>query len=116
MEGEGGGGAVREVGDCHRGRGAAVFVQEEDVREGGGFGGGEEIGKDQVAAVEADGGGEEESDFFAESCEAGGWAAGGGNQGSWVGQPGEETVFIVDALLGFGGFLVEGLVIFVVCS
>ena len=96
-----------EMRDGHGGGGAAVFMEEEDVGEGGGFGRGEQVGEDEVAAVEADRCREEESDLFAEGCEAGGGAAGGGDQRSWVGETGEEAVFVVDALLGFGGFLVE---------
>lgn len=38
VEGKGGRGAMREVRDCESGGGAAVLVQQEQVRKSGGIG------------------------------------------------------------------------------
>lgn len=84
MEGEGGGGAVGEVGDGHSRGGSAVFVQEDHVRKSRSFGRGEQVREDEVPPVEADGGWEEQSDLLAEGGEAGGGAAGGGDEGPGV--------------------------------
>lgn len=51
VEGKGSGGAVREVRNCERRRGAAVFVQQEQVRESGGIGARHQGREDQCAAV-----------------------------------------------------------------
>ena len=110
------GGAVREMGHRQRGGGSSVLVQEDEVRQAGGVCARDEVGEDEVPAVEADGGGEEEADFFGESGEPGGGGAGGGYEDAGVGEAGEVGVFVVEVeflLRGDGGL---GFVVFVVCA
>lgn len=89
-------------------------MKEDDIRKGRGFGGGKEVGENEISAIQANGCRKEESDFLTEGCEAGRGAAGGCDERAWVGEAGEETVFVVDAPLRFGRFLVEGFVVFVI--
>ena len=78
-QGEGGRGPVRQVRDGERGGRAAVFVQQQDVRQSGGGGGADERGQHERAPVQPDGGREQEPDFFAEGREPRGGRAGGGD-------------------------------------
>lgn len=54
VQGEGGGGAVRDVGDGERGRGPAVLVEEDHVRDAARLGAVHEVREDEGPAVQAD--------------------------------------------------------------
>lgn len=95
MQGETGGGTVREMRDGERRGRPAVFVQEDDVGEAACVGAAHERGEDVRAAVQPDGRGEEEADFFGEGAEPRGGAAAGGDQWAGVDDAGEVRVFIV---------------------
>ena len=95
-----------EMRDGYCGRRAAVFVQEEDVAERSCFGGGEEVGENEITAVETDGRGQEEADLLAVSCQACGWRARGRHQWSRVCEAAEHGVLIVEGALCFGCLVV----------
>lgn len=103
VEGETGGRPVGEMGDCQGGGGSSVLVQEDEIGKTGGIGAGDEIGEDEVAAVEPNRRGEEKADFFGESGETGGRGAGGCDENAGIGDTAEMGVFVVEVELLLDG-------------
>lgn len=87
VQGEGGRGAVRQVGDGERGRGPPVLVQEDHVRDLVRLGAVDQVREDQGPAVQPDRGRQQEADFLGEGGEAGRGGARGGDDGAGVDNP-----------------------------
>ena len=92
-----------EVRDRQSGRRATVLVKKDQVRQAGGDSGGDEIGEDEIAPVQADGGWQEESDFFGKRREPGGWVARSCHEHAGVNDTGELSVFVVQIKLFLRG-------------
>lgn len=67
MQGERGGRTMGEMGDGHGSRGASMFMEEDDIGEGGSLCAGEQIGEDEVASIQSDRSRQKQTDLFRES-------------------------------------------------
>ena len=96
VQGEGGGGPVREVRDRQRGGDAAVLVQDAQVAQPGRVRARDQVRQDQVAPVQPDGGRQQQADLLGEGGEPGGGRARGRDQDAGVRDAAEVRVFVVE--------------------
>lgn len=102
---------MRKVRDGQSGGCAAVFVEEDQVRQTGGGGGGDEVREDEVTSVQADGRWEQEPDLFGESGEAGRRVPRGCDEHARIDDAGEVGIFVVQIELFLSGAVWAGLVV-----
>ena len=100
VEGEGGRGAVRKMGDGQSGRRAPMFVEDDQIAQSGGVGARHQVRQHEVAPVQPDGRGQEQPDLLRERAQSRAWGPRCGDEDPRVDDAAEVGVFVVDAEVG----------------